>query len=60
MIQENANMKLRLALKGNDIPYWQMAKKLGVSEQTFVRWMREPLPVEMEQTITRLIENWKS
>ncbi|WP_088185865.1 hypothetical protein [Desulfosporosinus sp. FKA] len=59
MIKEKANMKLRLALKGKNIPYWQMAKKLGVSEQTFVRWMREPLPAKTEQKIACLIEDWK-
>lgn len=58
MNQDKANMKIRLALKGKDIPYWQIARKMGVSEQTLVRWMREPLPEEVEQRMTALIESW--
>jgi hypothetical protein len=38
-----ANSELRKALKANKIPYWQIADKLGVHENTIIRRMRHEL-----------------
>ena len=38
-----ANSKLRATLKNAQIPYWRIAEKLGVHENTILRKMRTEL-----------------
>lgn len=57
-VKEKANADIRMRLKGKKIPYWQLCKKLDISEQTLVRWLREPLPQEVEQRIKDLLKVW--
>lgn len=46
-MQENRTVRKAAMTAG--ISLWQIAEKLGVSESTFHRWLRNPLPAEVEQ-----------
>lgn len=50
------NMKVRNALMCSGVRHWECASEMGVSEQTFVRWLRFPLPKEKEERILAAIE----
>ncbi|MCG3795991.1 hypothetical protein CON78_26105 [Bacillus toyonensis] len=45
-------------LKGR-IPNWMIAEKIGVHENTVIRWLRGDLPVERRQKILAAIEGIK-
>ncbi|MFB5580459.1 hypothetical protein ACE41D_04650 [Bacillus albus] len=45
-------------LKGK-IPNWMIAEKLGVHENTVIRWLRSDLSVERRQKIITAIEGIK-
>ena len=51
-----ANSEIRNKAKNSNIKHWQIAAKLGVSEQTVMRWLRVPLPKEREDKILAAIE----
>lgn len=46
-----ANNEIRETAKKANVKHWEIAARLGVSEQTFVRWMRSPLANEKEKAI---------
>lgn len=48
--------EVRSMLKKNGIKQWQVADKIGVSESTFIRWLRHALPEDKEQMILEAIE----
>lgn len=50
-----ANNDVREAAKKANVKHWEIAARLGVSEQTFVRWMRSPLASEKEDAILNAI-----
>lgn len=50
------NEKIRKELKQNGVFLWQVAKALGVSEFTLVRWMREELPENKQEEILNIIK----
>lgn len=54
-----ANQKVREAAKTSGVKHWQIAMRLGVSEQTFMRWLRVPLSREKEDAIMKAIEKTK-
>ena len=56
---KQANMNLRLEAKGAGIPFWRIAKKLGISEPTLTRWMREELKKDMQKKIRAIIAELK-
>lgn len=45
------NIQLRSVLKMKGIPFWKIAKIIGISEPTMTRWMREPLSKEHYEKI---------
>lgn len=49
------NQKVRKAARVAGIPLWKVAAAIGVSEPTFMRWMRFPLPEEKEARIMEAI-----
>ncbi len=51
-----ANIDIRQIAKAQKIPFWKIAKHLGISEPTFTRWMRDELSEEKRQRITFAIE----
>ncbi|MDD6394795.1 MAG: hypothetical protein PUB37_01200 [Firmicutes bacterium] len=50
------NIDIRQTAKSKKIPFWKIAKHLGISEPTFTRWMREELSEEKRERITLAIE----
>ena len=50
------NQHVRLLLKGKGIPFWQIAKVVGISEPTMTRWFRTPLTDEHYQKIMNAIK----
>lgn len=53
------NEHIRLAIHEAGIPQWEVSHALGVSEGTFIRWLRFPLPEEKERRILEAIEHLK-
>lgn len=53
MVKEN--QEVRKAARVAGIPLWKVAAAIGVSEPTFMRWMRFPLPKEKEARIMEAI-----
>lgn len=51
-----ANCKVRETAKKNGVKHWQIASRLGVSEQTLMRWLRVPLSLEKEAAIMATID----
>lgn len=51
-----ANQTIRDAAKRKGVKHWQIAKYLGISEPTIVRWLRVDLSPEREKAITEAIE----
>lgn len=51
-----ANSEIRNKAKNINIKHWQIAAKLGVSEQTIMRWLRVPLTKERKDKILAAIE----
>lgn len=51
----NANESIRRAARIADVPLWQIAAKIGVSQPTMTRWLRFPLAKEKEQKILKAI-----
>ena len=49
------NMDVRLKARGAGVPLWQIADRLGVSEPTLTRWMRQKLPKEKKSQILSTI-----
>lgn len=49
------NESVRETAKKNGVKHWQIADHIGVSEQTFMRWLRKPLPKEKENQILSAI-----
>jgi hypothetical protein len=54
---EQRNRQLRERF-GN-IPRWRVAEKLGIHEQTLVRWLRYELPEERKERIDAAINELK-
>ncbi len=36
-------------------PRWKLAKRIGVSEMTLTRWLRDPLAGEREQRVEKAL-----
>lgn len=51
-----ANQNIRNAAKAQGVKHWQIANHLGISEQTFMRWLRTPLPPEKERNVSEAIK----
>lgn len=46
-------------LKTEKIYKWEVARKLGIHETSFVRWFREPLSQEQVQMVLSAVEEIK-
>ena len=51
-----ANMKVRRAAKAAGVPFWKVAKQMGVSEPTITRKLREELPAEERKRFLKIIK----
>ena len=50
------NYRVRVALMLHNMKNWELAKKMGVSEFTLSRKLREELPEEDQDELVRIIE----
>lgn len=50
------NKSVRELIGKNGVRHWRVALKLGVSEQTLVRWLRVPLSKEKEKAIRAAVD----
>ena len=50
------NEEVRRAARVADVPLWQIAAKIGVSQPTMTRWLRFPLPADKEKRIMQAIK----
>lgn len=55
-----ANAEIRTMLKANKIPYWKIALKLGVHENTILRKMRVELSESEKEYFINAISEIKS
>ena len=49
------NAEVREKMKKHRLYQYQVASKLGVSECTFIRWLREELPSEKKELVLSAI-----
>lgn len=54
-----SNREIEYLLKQEGIYKWQIAKKIGIHETTFVRWFRKELTQEQIQQVLSAIEEIK-
>lgn len=54
-----SNKEIEALLKQQKIYKWQVAKKLGMHETSFIRWFREELSQEQVQQVMSAIEEIK-
>lgn len=52
----NNNMKIREEVLRNGLRYYQVAAAMGISENTFFRWLRSDLPPEKEGRVLQAID----
>lgn len=50
------NQEIRQMIKTEGLKQWQVAKALGVTEYTFIRWLRDDLSEERRNAIYKAIE----
>lgn len=50
------NQEIRQAIKAAGLKQWQVAKQCGVTEYTFIRWLRDELTEERRKAIFSAIE----
>ena len=54
-----SNKELECLMKQENIYKWQVAKKIGIHETSFIRWFREELSEERKQKVMLAIEEIK-
>lgn len=54
-----SNKELEYLLKQENIYKWQIARKIGIHETSFIRWFREELTQEQVQQVLSAIEEIK-
>lgn len=54
-----SNKEIEALLKQESIYKWQVAKKLGIHETSFIRWFREELSQDRVQQVLSAIEEIK-
>ena len=54
------NQDIKEALRNASLKQWQLAKQLGISEFTLVRWLRDELSAERKTAIYSAIETLKA
>lgn len=52
-----ANEKIRLQLRGNAVPLWMVADRMGVSEPTITRMFRHELTAEQAAKVREIIRD---
>ena len=52
----NTKKRIKAALKENGVYQYELAERIGVSEFTFVRWLRKELTEKEEKRFFKMIE----
>ena len=52
-----ANKEIRLLTFETGLKHWQIAVELGVTSETFSKWLRTELPPEKQQAIIEAIDH---
>lgn len=53
------NQEIRDQIRAAGLKQWEVARKLGVAESTFIRWLRDELSEEQRTAISKAIEDLK-
>ena len=56
---EKPNADIRSLLERRRVRFWEVAFAMGVSPETFSRWLRKELDAERKEEITNVINNIK-
>lgn len=51
------NLDIRRAIENANVPYWQVAAKIGITDSTFSRWLRFELPESKKRMIYKAIDS---
>ena len=51
-----ANSKIKMRLMERDVRQWELAKKMGISETTLYRRLREELPRDEQNRILSIVD----
>jgi len=51
-----ANEDIRKEIESAGVRHWQVADAIGVSENTFIRWLRKELPDEKKAEVRSAIK----
>lgn len=54
-MREKANRDVREAAKAANAPIWAIGARIGVSEATITRWLRQELPADKKAEIMEAI-----
>jgi len=55
----STNKEIRALIEKRRLRYWEIAFALGISPETFSRWLRKELSAERKALITKAIKNFK-
>jgi len=55
-MRAKANLEVRSIMKEKKIFQWQVAVELGVTDATFVKWLRLPLSDEKKEMVMKAID----
>lgn len=50
------NLEIRMEIKQNRLCHYEVARKIGISEATFCRWLREELNEERKKLVLSAID----
>lgn len=50
------NLDIRRAIENANVPYWQVAAKIGITDSTFSRWLRFELPESKKRLVYKAID----
>lgn len=50
------NLEIRMKIKQNRLCHYEVARKIGVSEATFCRWLREEMNEERKKLVLSAID----
>ena len=51
-----ANKMVRNTIRNSGVKHWKIADYLGISENTFMRWLRTPLSPEKKERILEAVK----
>lgn len=50
------NLEIRMKIKQNRLCHYEVAQKIGISEATFCRWLREELSEERKKLVLSAVD----